>query len=99
MSENKNKFYTAKKTVGGTEYTAQFNGLSEYLRALDELYVSDDSRNISTGKLTEYVLKHVIVEPKGLTPDDFLSLDELHQVVTFGRDVAQGKFRPEKTGT
>lgn len=86
------KFYTAKKTIRGTEYTAQFNGISAYLSAVDNSYI-DGSNNTSVMKMAEYILENVIVEPKGLTPDDFDSMDEFNEVVAFGREVMQGNFR------
>ena len=39
------------------------------------------------------IVKNVIVEPKGLDVDDFDSMEEFNEVVTFGREVMQGKFR------
>ena len=38
MAENK-KFYTRKKVIGGVEYTAQFNGISSALQAIDNSYI------------------------------------------------------------
>lgn len=84
--------YTAKKTIRGKEYTAQFNGLSAFLTAIDGSYV-DGTNNTSIFKLASYVFEHVIVEPKGLTVDDFDDIDELNEVVRFGNEVMQGKFR------
>ena len=49
----------------------------------------------SEEKLAEYLFQHVIVEPKGLTPDDFDTLDEFNEVVSFARGVMQGSFRAE----
>lgn len=95
---DKKQFYTKTKTIRGKEYTAQFNGLSAYLQALDGMYISDDSRNISNAKLTGYVLDNVIVDPKGLTPDSFDDYEELTEVVSFGREVMQGRFRTETAG-
>ncbi len=89
------KFYTAKKTIRGTEYTAQFNGISAALSAVDNSYI-DGSNNLSNLKLANYIFENVIVEPKGLTPDDFDNMDEFNEVVAFGREVMQGNFR-EKT--
>jgi hypothetical protein len=93
------KFYTREKMIRGKKYVAQFNGLSEALRAVDESYI-DNSSNTSTVKISNYVLENVIVEPKGLTIDDFDDMDELNEVIAFGRDVMQGKFREsdKKTG-
>ena len=90
-----NKFYTVKKEINGTEYTAQFNGISAALNAMDECYI-DGTTTTSITKLSKYLLDKVIVEPKGLTPDDFETMDELNEVITFAREVMQGDFRDEK---
>lgn len=89
------KFYTVEKEINGVKYTAQFNGISAALEAADTFYIGDSS-NISNIKLANYILKNVIVEPKGLTPDDFRSVDELGEVVAWGREVMQGDFRPDE---
>lgn len=93
----KNKFYTVTKKINGTDYVAQFNGLSAAIRAVDQSYI-DDTSNTSIEKMANYIFDNVIVEPKGLTIDDFDTLDELNAVVGFGREVMQGKFR-EKADT
>ncbi len=85
-------FYSVKKTINGTEYTAQFNGISAALSAVDNSYI-DGSNNTSVAKLSKYLFENVIVEPKGLTADDFDSMDEFNEVVTFAREVMQGNFR------
>ena len=90
-----NAFYTVEKEINGVKYTAQFNGLSAAMEAIDNSYVEGTS-NTSMKKLTEYVLKHVIVEPKGLTAEDFETLDDLSEVIAWGREVMQGNFRPAK---
>lgn len=92
MKKAKNKFYQARKTINGVEYVAQFNGLSNALRAVDSSYI-ENSTNTSVEKLAEYIFKNVIVEPQGLEIDDFETMEELNEVVAFGRDVMQGKFR------
>ena len=91
-----NKFYTVEKEINGTKYVAQFNGLSCALRAVDNSYI-DDSSNTSLVKLAEYIFANVIVEPNGLSIDDFDSMEEFNEVVTFGREVMQGKFRDKAT--
>ncbi len=91
MAKNIN-FYQRKKVINGIEYTAQFNGMSAALDAIDENYI-DGSSNISMNKLAKYILENVIIEPKGLTPDDFETIEELNAVVKFGTNVMQGKFR------
>ena len=86
------KPYTAEKTINGTKYKAQFNGLSEAARAIDNSYI-DGTSNISIEKLAKYVFDNVIVEPSGLTMDDFEEMSEMQEVVNFGQQVMQGKFR------
>lgn len=91
-----NKFYTVEKEINGVKYTAQFNGLSCALKAVDQSYI-DGTQNTSVEKLAEYIFENVIVEPKGLDIDDFDSMEEFNEVVTFGREVMQGKFRDKAT--
>lgn len=88
----KNKFYTVDKEINGVKYVAQFNGLSCALRAVDSSYI-EGTNNTSIESLAQYIFNNVIVEPKGLTIDDFEDLDEFNEVVGFGREVMQGKFR------
>ena len=89
------KFYTVEKEINGKNYVAQFNGISAAIEAMDNSYM-DDSTNVSMTKLSKYILGNVIVEPKGLTPDDFDSMDEWSEVISWGREVMQGNFRPEE---
>lgn len=89
------KFYTVEKEINGVKYIAQFNGISAALEAADSFYI-EDSGNISSKKMADYILQHVIVEPKKLTPDDFESVDELGEVIAWGRGVMQGDFRPKE---
>lgn len=87
------KFYTAEKEINGVNYVAQFSGLSVALKAVDDSYI-EGSENVSMTKLAEYVFKHVIVEPKGLSVDDFDSLKEFNDVMNWAQAVMQGQFRP-----
>lgn len=89
-----NKFYTRKNTINGVEYTAQFSGISTAIRAVDSSYI-DGSNVTSTEKLGQYILDNIIVEPKGLTADDFETMEDYNVVTTWGRDVMYGKFRNE----
>lgn len=89
------KFYTVDKEINGTKYTAQFNGISAALKAVDESYIEGTS-NTSTVKMAEYLFEHVIVEPKNLTIDDFESMDEFNEVIAFARKVMQGEFREKE---
>ena len=95
MATANKKFYTSTKEINGKKYTAQFNGLSCALRAVDSTYI-EGTNNTSVEKMADYIFQNVIVEPKGLTIDDFESMEEFNEVVSFGRDVMQGKFRPEE---
>ena len=84
--------YQVTKEIREKEYTAQYSGLSLATRMVDECYV-DGTNNLSITKIAEFVFKYGIVEPKNLHIDDFDDIDELNEVVAFGRDVIQGKFR------
>lgn len=86
------KPYTVKKEINGVEYTAQFNGVAAALESVDSSYI-DGTQNISTLKMASYLLEHVIVDPKGLTVNDFDSVAELNAVTDFARDVMHGLFR------
>ena len=95
MTKGANKFYTREKEINGTKYVAQFSGLSSAMRAIDASYIDNTSTNVSILKISKYVFENVIVEPAGLSADDFDSMEELNEVVKFGMDVMQGKFREE----
>lgn len=88
-------FYQIEKVINGKKYVAQFNGLSAALEAVDSTYI-DGTGVTSLKKFNKYLLENVIVEPKGLTADDFSDSDELGEVTAFARDVMQGKLKPEK---
>lgn len=89
------KPYTVKKKIGGVEYTAQFNGISAALEAADSGYI-DGTSTASVVKHTKYLLENVIVDPKGLTADDFDSMDDLNAVIGFARNVMEGNFRDKQ---
>ena len=89
------KFYTREKEVSGKKYVAQFNGLSCAVRAVDQSHMSENNDSTSVEKFANYLFENVIVEPKGLTIDDFDSMEEFNEVTAFARDVMQGKFRDE----
>lgn len=97
MAENTSriKFYQRTKVINGVEYTAQFNGMSAALDAIDENYI-DNSSNISIKKLAKHIFDNVIIEPKGLTPDDFESIDDMNEVIKWASAVMQGKFRDKE---
>ena len=93
------KFYSVTKEIKGVKYIAQFNGLSCALRAVDSSYI-EGSNNTSVEALAKYIFENVIVEPKGLSIDDFDNLDDFNAVVNFGKEVMHGNFRdaaPNKT--
>lgn len=87
--------YTVSKEIHGKKYIAQFNGISAALNAVDNSYI-DGTNTTSVSKLANYLFEHVIVDPKGLTPDDFDNMDEFNDVVAFAREVMQGNFRDKK---
>lgn len=87
------KFYTVDKEINGTKYVCQFSGISTALKAVDNSYVEGTS-NTSVEKLAEYLFEHVVVEPRGLTVDDFESVEEFSKVVAFAREVMQGAIKP-----
>lgn len=89
------KFYTVDKEINGVKYVCQFSGISAALKAVDESYI-EGTNNTSVEKLAQYLFKYVVVEPKGLTPDDFESMDDFNEVIAFARQVMQGDFREEK---
>lgn len=89
------KFYTVEKEINGKKYVAQFNGISAALKAVDDSYI-EGTNNTSVEKLSKYLFDHVIVEPKGLTADDFESMESFNQVISFARQVMQGDLRPSE---
>lgn len=91
MKKGVSKFYQAEKEIRGTVYKAQFNGLSAALKAVDGSYI-EGSSNTSVEKLSDYILKNVIVDPK-VCIDDFDDMEEFNEVIAFGREVMQGRFR------
>lgn len=90
-----NKFYTIEKVINGKTYKAQFSGISTALNAVDQSYIEGTS-NTSTAKLSKFLFENIIVEPKGLTADDFESMEEFNEVITFAREVMSGDFRNQK---
>ena len=78
-----------RKTINGVEYVATFKGLSTALKAIDDSYI-EGTNNTSTEKLAEYLFKNIIVTPKNLSIDDFESIEEFNEVISFAREVMQG---------
>lgn len=87
-------FYQVEKEINGKKYTFQFNGISAILEATDNTYI-DGTNQTSMKKLSDYLLKNVVVQPAGLTPDDFESMDEFNQVISVAGAVWRGEFREE----
>ena len=83
-----------EKEINGKKYVAQFSGISTGLKIMDSCYI-DGSDNLSTFKLAEQIFDKIIVEPKGLTIDDFDTIKDFNEVITWAQDVMQGNFRPE----
>lgn len=94
MRRNTDKTYTATKEVNGVTYRAQFNGVREAARAIEEY-----SKNELA--FDEYLLENVIVDPPHLKIDDFDSYDEFKRVVIFAANVLTGRFRntTDESGT
>lgn len=85
-----------KKEINGVVYTAQFNTLREAIKA-KKIYQDSVTGRIDTEKLYDYIFQNVIVDPPGLTIEDFDDLDELSEVALFGTQVLNNRFR--ETGT
>lgn len=88
------KHYTVEKEINGKKYTAQFAGLSVAMRSVDETYIAGTNIN-SIAKTAEFLFKYVIVEPKGLTVDDFDTADEINEVMNFAKAVMEGHLKAE----
>lgn len=89
------KFYTETTTINGKEYKAQFSGISVAAKAADSTYI-DGTNNTSMEKWAKYIFDNIIVEPKGLTLDDFDTYEDMQEVVGWGAKVMSGSFRTEK---
>lgn len=87
------KFYQRTKEINGVKYTAQFSGLSAWLRCADEAKKDDDGDESSTIRIYNRVFEAGLVEPKGLTVDDFEDMEVLDKVFGFVSNVMKGKFR------
>lgn len=94
-------FYKRRKEINGVTYEAQFNGLSAYLKSLDESRTEVGTH--SSEKMYKVFLKNFITEPANLDPDSFDDMETLDEVFNFAKEVAQGRFHEEKnaaaTGT
>nr|WP_308696148.1 hypothetical protein [uncultured Stomatobaculum sp.] len=86
------KFYQRTQEINGVTYTAQFNGLSAWQECIDDSYIPGTD-TMSNARYAKNVLKRGLLEPSGLTPDDFDTEEELTEVVRFVADVMRGRFR------
>lgn len=86
------KPFQITKEINGKKYIAQFNGVGAALNGEDAW--NEGNGKISNRKMADYLLKNVIVEPHGLTPDDFETIEDLDNVITFALSVMNGYFRP-----
>ncbi len=80
---------TTEKEINGKKYVAQFKGIPFAVKALDNSYVENTS-NMSVKKISGLLLKEVIVEPENLGIDDFETMDELNEVISFAKEAMQG---------
>lgn len=89
------KFYQKTKVIDGVKYTAQFCGLSAWLRCADAAKKDDEGDESSTIRIYNQVFEAGLVEPKGLTVDDFEDMETLDKVFGFVSGVMKGKFRDQ----
>lgn len=80
---------TKTKEIAGVEYTVRFNGILEALKAIDESYI-DGTSNTSTEQLTRYLLDNVVVHPDYVSFDDFSSMRDFNELISFAREAMQG---------
>ena len=92
MNTNHEEYMNAKQEeltyLGKIYRTGKIN--SAYLRMMNSKMTSMNE------KLANYLFKNVIVEPQGLTPDSFESMEDFNQVISFAREVMEGNFRDKK---
>lgn len=85
-------FTQVKKTIKGTEYTAQFNGFAESYKYIDA--ITDANMKPSAYEGAKYLLENVLVSPKK-TFTDFEDKEELDELIAFLTEVKDGTFREE----
>ena len=78
-----------EKIINGKTYVAKFDGLLTAMRAVDSSYI-DGSSNTSTEKFSAFLFDNIIVKPKELSFDDFDSMKEFNEVISFARETMQG---------
>lgn len=78
-----------KRKIGGKQYVAKFNGVVSAMKIIDNSYI-DGTSNLSLEKLSKQMFEKVIVKPEKLTADDFESMNDFNEVVSFAREVMQG---------
>jgi hypothetical protein len=81
-----------KETINGVEYTAQFYGIREALRA-EKIYTDPINGKVDKEKLYDYICQNVIVDPPNLTIEDFDDFEILDEVMAFGVKALRNKFR------
>lgn len=87
------KTFVVEKEIRGTKYKFQYNGVLAAVRCTDNTYMDD--RDIrSTEKTSDYLLNHVIVEPKRKI-DDFEDLAEFNEVIKFAGEVMRGLHKED----
>lgn len=78
-----------EKEINGKIYKAKYNGMLFAVKAIDKSYI-DGGSNTSVEKIARLLLNEVIIEPEKLEPDDFETMDEFNEVISFAREVMQG---------
>ena len=78
-----------EKKIGGKKYVAKFDGLLTAMRAVDTTYI-EGSDNTSIEKFSKFLFEKIIVSPEKLTMDDFETMEEFNEVVSFAREVMYG---------
>lgn len=92
MHQGTDKTRTEEMTLNGVTYKAQFNGTRNALTAINK-YKDKEV------EFDDYLLQDVIVEPKGLSLDDFDDVGEAAAVIRWASRVLQGIFRNRKANT
>lgn len=86
------KFQSVQKTINGTEYKAQFNGIGAIVEAKEDMYISGTFKQ-SEEKLADYLFENVLVNPR-IKLDDF-GADKIGQTKT---KIINGKEYTAKFG-
>ena len=81
--------YKVTKEIFGVKYTAQFVSAATAYDAIDASTMANGAR--SERKYAEFILEHVIVEPK-MKLEDFKNTTISGEVISFGQAVMQGEL-------